>query len=330
MIITRTPYRVSFFGGGTDYPSWYREHKGLVIGTSFACYCYVSCRRLPPFFSYKTRAVYSQMESVSNNQEIQHPAIRGCLQHLNIEEGLEIHHDGDLPARSGLGSSSAFTVGFLQALHGMRHEMPTKRQLADEAIHVEQKVLKENVGIQDQILAAHGGFQAIEIGPEDQYQLRPILLPENYRQEFQNHLLLGFTGLTRIASQIAEAQVKKIEKGESQMSEVFSIAKEALTFFQNKTDFDNLGKLLHDSWLLKRSLSADISNSFIDEIYETAIRAGAIGGKILGAGGGGFILFLAPPSRHEKIKQALSEIKVWVPFRFENEGAQVIFHNDHY
>ena len=330
MIITRTPFRLSFFGGGTDYNAWFSEHGGLVVGTTFRRYCYISCRKLPPFFDYKTRAVYSRTELVKENHEIQHPAIRGCLSHLGIQDGLEIHHDGDLPARSGLGSSSTFTVGFLLGLYAMRHEMPTKKNLADQAIKVEQDVLRENVGIQDQIFAAHGGLRAINIDRKGDYEVNSLILPPDYLQALEEHVLLGFTGQTRDATHMAGAQIEKIQRGNSCMSEIHSIAQEALQLFEAKADLPRIGKLLDASWRIKRSITTGISNDQIDDLYEAGLNAGAYGGKLLGAGGGGFIMFLAPPCNHQRIKDALPGVKVWVPFKMDQSGAQVIMHTDAY
>lgn len=330
MIITRTPFRLSFFGGGTDYPAWYVPNGGLVIGSTFARYCYISCRLLPPFFTHKTRVVYSLIENVKEHGDIQHPAVRACLQYLKFENGLEIHHDGDLPAHSGLGSSSSFTVGLLLALQGLRHKMVTKRDLADQAIKVEQGILEENVGIQDQILAAHGGLNVIEMGPGQDYRVSPLVLPLDYRKELQSHVLLGFTGLTRFSSTVAKEQIQTISSGQSRMGEMTGIAREALSLFQTRGDFEKIGSLLDQCWALKRGNGKNVSNPQIDELYEVAKREGAYGGKLLGAGGGGFIMFFAPPERHERIRRALSQLKVWVPFQFETEGAQVIFHTDSY
>lgn len=328
MIITRTPFRISFFGGGTDYQPWFSQHGGLVVGTTFQRFCYISCRLLPPFFEYKTRILYSRTETVNRNNQIQHPAIRGCLQFLGIEDGLEIHHDGDLPARSGLGSSSAFTVGFLLALHVQQHRMLTKRDLANKAIKVEQDVLKENVGIQDQILTSHGGMLAIQIDRSGSYETTPIVLSPDYRHAFEEHILLGFTGFTRDATKLSGIQMEGIREGKVDMSEIHSIAQEGWNFLMKQADFTELGKLLDDSWSLKRGLVSGITNSFVDELYKRAKKTGAYGGKLLGAGGGGFMMFLAPPSQHQRIKEALKEIKVWVPFKMNQSGAQVVFHTD--
>ncbi|MDT7041668.1 kinase [Candidatus Nitronereus thalassa] len=333
MIITRTPFRLSFFGGGTDYPAWYSRNEGLVIATTFSQYCYITCRRLQPFFDYKSRVVYSKMETVHEHKDIEHPAVRGCLEYLNMTSGLEVHHDADLPAKSGIGSSSTFTVGLLHALHGLKHEMPTKPQLADEAIEVEHSLLGESVGIQDQIMAAYGGLQLIEMGPscgEKKYRVSPFILPPEYLINLEKFILLGFTGLTRFASEIAGEQIQKMEAGEVNLEELFSITKEALSLLQNNADLEKLGRLLHQSWLLKRSLTNKVSNHLIDSLYKTGLKAGAFGGKLLGAGGGGFMMFFAPPERHNRIKEALPQIRVWVPFRMETQGAQVVFHNEDY
>ena len=328
MIITRTPFRVSFFGGGTDYQAWYSQHGGLVIGTTFERYCYISCRRLPPFFDYKTRLVYSRTEHINHIEEIQHPAIRGCLQFLQIHDGLEIHHDGDLPAGSGIGSSSAFTVGFLLSLHTFRHESLTKHELADQAIKVEQDVLREHVGIQDQTLAAYGGLQAICIEQDGRYEVVPLILPIDYMQALEQHVLLGFTGISRHASDLAAAQIERIQSGNSAMNEVHSLAKEALELFHQKADFAKIGSLLNTNWQIKRSLADGMSNEKIDQIYEAGRKAGAYGGKLLGAGGGGFMMFLAPPECHQRIKDALPNLKVWVPFKLDRSGAQVMLHTE--
>ena len=333
MIITRTPFRLSFFGGGTDYPAWYSRNEGLVIATSFSQYCYITCRRLQPFFDYKSRVVYSKMETVHAHKDIEHPAVRGCLEYLNMTSGLEVHHDADLPAKSGIGSSSTFTVGLLHALHGLNHKMPTKPQLAEEAIEVEHDLLAENVGIQDQIMAAYGGLRLIEMGPafgEKKYRVTPLILHPEYLANLEKYILLGFTGLTRFATEIAEEQIQKMEKGEANLGELFSITKEALSLLQNNEDFEKIGRLLNQTWLIKRSLANKVSNHLIDSMYKTGLRAGAFGGKLLGAGGGGFIMFFAPPERHNRIKEALPQVRVWVPFKMETQGAQVVFHNDDY
>lgn len=331
MIITRTPFRLSFFGGGTDYNSWFEEHGGVIVGCAFKQYCYISLRRLPPFFEHKTRIVYSLIERVMQNPDIQHPSVRGCLQLLNVTEGLEVHHDGDLPARSGIGSSSSFTAGMLLALHAFRNEMVTKRTIAEEAIRVEQEILKENVGIQDQILATYGGLQVIEMGPGNNWKVSPLILPKDYLKNFENHIMLGFTGFTRTASDLAKGQIENIKKGKStsQLSEISAIAREGLSVFSKNQDPKEIGRLLDKSWQLKRSLRSDVSSEKIDSIYETAINAGAYGGRLMGAGGGGFMVFVAPPEKHSFIKYKLNgAMKVWVPFEMDNDGAQILLYRD--
>lgn len=330
MIITRTPYRLSFFGGGTDYNSWFEKNNGLVIGSSFQKYCWISIRKLPPFFSHNTRFSYSQTEEVLSNLDLKHPGARSCLSYLDLNDGLEIHHDGDLPARSGIGSSSSFTAGFLLALHAHRNQIISKRKLAEEAIFVEQKIEKQNVGIQDQIFASYGGMQIITMGPDKDFSVSPLVLPPEYKKDFSAHIMLGFSGFSRFASNSAKKQIEQIQSGkvDNQFNEIYSIAKEALSLFTKNSDFSEYGKLFDASWKLKRSITDSISNNQIDEIYEIAMRNGAYGGRLIGAGEGGFLMFFAPPEKHQKIKEALSQIKVWVPFEADNDGAKIILHHE--
>lgn len=331
MILTKTPFRVSFFGGGTDYNPWFEKHGGLVVSSAFSKYCYISVRKLPPFFEHKTRIVYSKSEEVNEVKDIVHPGVRSCLQHMNISDGIEVHHDGDLPARSGIGSSSSFTVGFLKALYAYQNKMVSKKKLAEEAIHVEQNVEKQNVGIQDQILASYGGLQVIKMGPTNKFEVSPLILPESYKKNFESHIMLAFSGITRFASESASGKLKKMKEGsiDSKMFEIYDIAKEGLSFFQEKADIEHFGKLFDKTWQIKRTLSDDMTNEYIDNIYAVAKKAGAYGGRLLGAGGGGFIMLLAPPEKHEAIKEALSgAVKVWVPFTFDNEGSRIIYYED--
>jgi len=330
MVITRTPYRLSFFGGGTDYRPWFENHKSMIIASAMSHYCYISARHLPPFFEHKTRAVYSKIESVKSNDEISHLSIKHCLEYMKISEGLEIHHDGDLPARSGIGSSSSFTVGFLHALHALRFQMATKQELADGAIKVEQELVRETVGIQDQIMAAYGGMQIIEMGPGPHYTVTPFILPPDYLKHLEDHVLLAFTGLSRTASDIAKAKTQNIIEGTSKKSleDISALANEALVLFRNRADMDKIGELLDHSWTAKKQMASSVSSSDIDDLYLTARKAGAYGGKLLGAGGGGFIMFLAPPEKHQRIKEALPQLPVWVPFQIDKGGSQVIFHSN--
>ncbi|MDE2222197.1 MAG: kinase [Candidatus Omnitrophica bacterium] len=323
MIISRTPFRVSFFGGGTDYNGWFQDHNGAVLATTIDKYCYITCRYLPPFFEHKSRIIYSVMEHVKESiDEINHPSVRECLRFLRINEGVEIHHDGDLPARTGLGSSSAFTVGLLNSLYALKGQMVSKERLAKEAIHVEQSMIKENVGCQDQMQAAHGGFNLIEFGGSNHLRVVPMTLPAEKMERLQDHLMLFFSGFSRNASTIAKAQIDNIPQKKVELSRMHEMVHEAVEVL-NGNDLLKFGRLLDESWKLKRTLSDKISSPYIDELYATAFKNGAIGGKLLGAGGGGFVLFFAEPSRQPKIRQALKNL-LEVPFKFENLGTQVI------
>ena len=330
MIITRTPYRLSLFGGGTDYRPWFEKNEGLIIATAIAKYCYITIRELPPFFEHKTRAVYSKIESVNNVEDIVHPSIRNCLKFLNMQDkGLEIHHDGDMPARSGIGSSSTFTVGLLNAIHALCSEMKSPRKLAQEAIHVEQDWIGENVGIQDQIMAAYGGIKILKMGPGPDYSVSPLVLSAEYKKALEEHVLLGFNGISRFSDGYAKAQINNIENGssESNLREMQAIAHEALELFQKQANLDQIGLLADKAWQLKRGLAEGLSSTEMDDIYEIAKKNGAFGGKQSGAGGGGFFWLIAPPYCHDKIKKALKNVKVWVPYSIDNAGSQVIFHN---
>jgi D-glycero-alpha-D-manno-heptose-7-phosphate kinase len=330
MIITRTPYRLSFFGGGTDYNPWFEENEGIVLAVGLAHYCYLTVRYLPPFFEHHSRIVYGKEEYVMNNNDIRHPSVRGCLEYLKISDGVEIHYDGDLPARSGLGSSSSFTVGLLHALYALKQQMKSPRQLAEEAIDVEQNCLKESVGIQDQIMAAHGGFRIIEMGPDFKWNVKNMLLPTEYLKSLEDNVLLGFSGISRMAEKHAKNKIDNIKKGKTskELQTISALAQEALQAFQNQAGFDEIGRLLDQSWQFKQRLAEGVSADWMDDLYQTALRNGAYGGKLMGAGGGGFFFFLAPPEKHEQIRDALSQIKVWVPFKIDHNGSQVIFYNE--
>lgn len=326
MIISRTPFRISFFGGGTDYPAWYRENGGAVLATTIDKYCYISCRYLPPFFEHKHHIVYSQAELVQNIDEIRHPSARETLRFMGISEGVEVHHDGDLPARTGMGSSSSFTVGLLHAFYALKGVMPSKMQLAKDAIHIEQDLIKENVGSQDQTIASFGGLNHIEFNGEHNIEVRPIIIKPQKLELLQNHLMLFFTGFSRTASQIAEEQIKKTPHKKQELTEMYHMVDEAVNILNGDNNLLEFGKLLHETWQLKRNLTNKISPPHIDYFYETAIRAGAEGGKLLGAGGGGFILFFVRPELQPKVKESLHGL-LHVPFRFENLGSQIIFYN---
>ena len=328
--MSRTPFRVSFFGGGTDYPAWYREQGGAVLATSINKYCYITARYLPPFFDHKYRIRYTKREEVQNISEIEHPSARECLAFLNFDHsfdrGVEILHNADLPARIGLGSSSAFTVGLLNALYALKGKVTTKRQLALEAIYVEQDRIKENVGSQDQTIAAFGGFNKIEFGGVQHIEVKPITLNAEKIQLFQEHLMLFFTGFVRTASEIAGEQIKKTPDKGNELHRMFEMVDEAISILNgDSSDITDFGRLLHETWMIKRSLTNKITTPFIDEIYETAIKAGALGGKLLGAGGGGCILFFVEPELQPKVKEKLKNL-LYVPFKFENLGSQIIYY----
>jgi len=324
MIISRTPYRISFFGGGTDFPAWFRKHGGAVLAATIDKYCYLTCRHLPPFFEHRIRLVYSRIESCHSLDEIAHPSVREVLRYLKFDRGVEIHHDGDLPARSGMGTSSSFTVGLLHALYALKGFMPSKHQLAEESIHIEQEVLKETVGSQDQVSAAYGGFNHISFLPNGTFSVRPITLTQERLKELNSHLMLFYTGIKRTSADIAESYVNDIEARRRQLRIMKDLIEESISILNNGDDLCGFGELLHEAWQAKRSLSATVSNSFVDQIYESAISAGAIGGKLTGAGGGGFMLLFALPSRQKEIREKLNTL-IHVPFKIEFSGSQIIF-----
>lgn len=326
MIITRTPFRVSFFGGGTDYPTWYREHGGAVLATTIDKYCYISCRHLPPFFEHKYRIVYSRIENQVRVSDIEHPAVRAILTEMPSERGLEIHHDGDLPARSGLGSSSSFTVGLIQARKALDGQHIAKEQLAAAAIHMEQDVIKEHVGSQDQICAACGGFNNIEFLPDGRFVVRPLIVPAARLQELNSHCMLFFTGLSRFASEIAKSKIDNFDKKKADLHRMREMVTEATLLLQNpNSPITEIGKLLAEGWERKRTLSDRVSTPLVDELHSRAMKRGAVGGKLLGAGGGGFMLIFAEPDAQPGIREALSSC-VHVPIQFESEGSKVVLY----
>ena len=327
MIICRTPFRISFFGGGTDYPVWYQEHGGVVLSTTINRYCYISCRYLPPFFDAKFVIRYSHREEVNAISEIKHPSVRECLVFMNIERGVEVVHTSDIPARSGIGSSSAFTVCLLNALYALKGEIATKRRLAREAIQIEQDIIKENVGSQDQVACAFGGLNKIEFGGDREFYVYPITINKEKLEVLQNHLMLFFTGFTRNASDVAGEQIKNTKSKKTELKSILEMVEEAINILNgNSNRIMDFGGLLHESWLLKRCLTSLITTSCIDEIYNTARQAGAVGGKLLGAGGGGFMLLFVPPEKQQQVKDKLKDI-LFVPFWFDNLGSQVVFYS---
>ncbi len=324
MVITSTPLRVSFFGGGTDYPVWFRQHGGSVLSTTIDKCCYITCRHLPPFFEYHSRISYSKVENVVRNGDITHPSVRACLQFMGIDEGMEIHHVADLPARTGLGTSSAFTVGLLLALYALKNQMRDKHALAADAIHVEQELLQEAVGAQDQVSAAYGGFNRINFHMDGSIEAKRILTSQSRLGELEQHLALYFTGFSRIASEIAQEQLRVTPQKKKELDMMLQLVDEAETMVTNPSrSLDEFGRLLHESWKIKRTLTQKITNSSIDEIYEAGLSAGALGGYLLGAGGGGFMLFFVPPERREALRMRLKKL-LCVPFSFSNRGSQVV------
>src|SRR5262245_40428028 len=324
MIISRTPFRISFFGGGTDYPDWFREHGGAVLSTTIDKYCYISVRTLPPFFDHKFRLVYSIIENVRAIDEIAHPAARAVLQWLNVTDGVEIHHDGDLPARSGLGASSAFTVGLLKAMHALAGRTIANDAIAAEAIHVEQDLLREPVGVQDQIATAFGGFNHITFHTDGRYDVKPIALPHERLDTLGRHLLLLYTGISRTAD-VAQTIVDNLSHRTAELRALQQMVGHAMSLICWSADLAELGALLHESWQVKRALSDRVTSGTIDEIYEAARRAGAIGGKMLGAGGGGFMLLFVRPDDRARVCAALPAL-VPVPFRFDTGGCQIVLY----
>lgn len=324
MIISRTPFRVSLFGGGTDYPAWFREHGGAVLGFAIDKYCYISLRRLPPFFTHRHRVVYSKIETVTELSEIQHPSVRACLSELNVQYGAEIHHDGDLPARSGLGSSSSFTVGLLNALHALNGRMTTKNFLAREAIRIEQEVIGENVGSQDQVWAAYGGMNHIHFLADGSFDVRPLVIRPDRQKKLMGSLMLFFTGLSRFASEVAAKQIDNIKSKRVQLSDVAAMTDQAMAVLSSESrDLRDIGQLLHESWLIKRGLSDAVSNSEIDQIYQAALEAGAVGGKLLGAGGGGFMLFYVEPEHQQAVRERLKPL-IQVKFDVDRDGSKIV------
>ncbi len=324
MIITSTPLRISFFGGGTDYPIWYRQYGGSVLSTTIDKSCFITCRWLPPFFEYHSRISYTKVENVGQNNVIQHPSVRACLQFLGIDDGIEIHHIADLPARSGLGTSSAFTVGLLLGLYALKNQMRDKRALAAEAIHVEQELLREAVGAQDQVSAAYGGFNRINFDTDGSIEVMRMLASPNRLAELEQNLALYFTGFSRFASEIAQEQLNMTPHKKQELDTMLQLVDEAEAIIASPDrPLNEFGRLLHESWKIKRTLTQRISTASIDEIYEAGLSAGALGGKLLGAGGGGFMLFFVPPERREALRTRLKKL-LCVPFAFSNRGSHVV------
>jgi D-glycero-alpha-D-manno-heptose-7-phosphate kinase len=324
MIISKTPFRISFFGGGTDFPLWYEEHGGAVLSTSIDKYCYLSCRDLPPFFDNKYRVVYSDIELTQSVSEIKHPVVRACLDYLDFDDrGVEVIHYADLPARTGIGSSSSFTVGLLNALHALNGTHLSKDDLGKAAIFVEQNLLRESVGSQDQMAAAYGGLNEIRFSANS-ISVSPLEISKNRRLELERSLILLYTGVSRFSSEIAQTHIQNIPNKEAELRLMTQMVDEAKKILSSSLPISEFGKLLHEAWTIKSRLSQKVSTNLVNEIYKVALDLGADGGKLLGAGGGGFFLLSARPELHLKILSALSGY-LHVPFRFESEGTSLIF-----
>ena len=326
MIISRTPFRISFFGGGTDYPAWYLQNGGQVLSTTIDKYCYLTLRYLPPFFEHKYRIVYSKMESVKKVEEIVHPIVRETLRCLKFKKGLEIHHDGDLPARSGMGSSSSFAVGLLNAINALQGRMSSKMDLATQAMHIERDLVGDTVGSQDQTAAAFGGLNRIVFHRSGQIEVQPITIHSDRLLELNENLMLFYTGIMRTASGVAKNYVEDIDQKEQHINRMHEMVDEGVQILTGNNCLCSFGDLLHQAWLSKKSISKDISNPVVDDIYERARRAGALGGKLTGAGGGGFFLMYVPKTAQSSVREALKELLL-IPFRFDINGSQIIFYD---
>ena len=325
MIITKTPFRISFFGGGTDVPSFFNEYGGAVISTTFDKYCYLVVRHLPPFMPYYSELVYSKMERVNSIDEIQHPAIREAMRMLDIHE-IRLSYEGDLPARTGLGTSSTFAVGMLNAFYTLKGKQVDKRKLAQDAIYLERELCKESGGWQDQIAAAFGGLNRIDFANND-FNVTPIVIQPERKALLNRSLLLFYTGISRYSAEVQKDTLSRQHDKIAQFKEMLQLVDEAQAILENKhSDLNEFGRLLDHTWRLKRNTGGKISNSFIDDIYEKGLKSGAIGGKLLGAGGGGFLLFYVEPDKRQKVLNALDNL-MNVPFTFEDQGTTIAYNN---
>lgn len=325
MIITKTPFRMSFFGGGTDMEKFFREHGGAVLSTSFDKYCYVNVRHLPRFFDYSTELSYSNTERVTNVDEIKHPAIRNAMKMLDMHE-IRLTYEADLPARSGLGTSSSFAVGMLNAFYALKGKYADKKKLADEAIYLERVLCQEAGGWQDQIAASYGGFNRINFGP-DGYEVLPLIISPERKKQLNNNLLMFFTGFTRFSSEMQKANNVSAADKTAQLKEMLSLVDEAEQVLVNKDrDLNDFGRLLDQTWRLKKQIGSKISTNSIDAFYENGMAAGALGGKLLGAGGGGFLLFYVQPEKQAAVCEAMKDL-MYIPFEFENGGTRVIHYS---
>lgn len=329
MIITKTPFRMSFFGGGTDMEDFFRVHGGAVLSTTFDKYCYVNVRHLPPFFDYRTELSYSKTERVTSIESIQHPAIRNAMKMLNMHD-IRLTYEADLPARSGLGTSSSFAVGMLSAFYALKGKYADKKKLADEAIYLERVLCGEAGGWQDQIAASYGGFNRINFNKDGTYDVLPIIISPERKKQLDHNLMMFFTGFTRFSSDVQKANAASPETKEAkekrllEMLDLVDDAEDVLT--NKKRDLDEFGRLLDHTWKLKRQTGSAVSTSNIDALYQRGIEAGALGGKLLGAGGGGFLVFYVQPEKREALKTAMHDL-LYVPFHFEDGGSRVLYYS---
>lgn len=324
MIITKTPFRMSFFGGGTDMESFFKENGGSVLSTTFDKYCYVNVRHLPRFFEYSTELSYSKTERVTNIDDIEHPAIRNAMKMLDMHE-IRLTYEADLPARSGLGTSSSFAVGMLNAFYALKGKYASKKQLADEAIYLERVLCNEAGGWQDQIAASFGGFNRIDFNA-DGYTVHPVIVSPQRKQQLNNNLMMFFTGFTRFSSEIQKANKLDDESKTKQLKQMLTLVDEAESILTDQSkDLDDFGRLLDVTWKLKRQTGKSVSTSNIDNLYDKGISAGALGGKLLGAGGGGFLVFYVTPEKQAAVKEAMEDL-LYIPFKFEDSGTQVIYY----
>jgi len=323
MVISKTPYRISFFGGGTDYPSWFNKNEGHVISASIDKFLYISCRHLPPFFDHKIRLVYSKIEEGNKVSDLKHKSAKAVLKYLNINKDIEIHYDGDLPARSGIGSSSAFTIGLLNALYSYKNKQISKKNLATKGIFIEQKIIKENVGSQDQIATSFGGLNYIKFKKNSSFNVNKIKFNDNVKKKLFKNILLFHTGIFRTADDISKDYINKLNLKSKYMYSIYDIVNEAKKNLESG-NIDDFGKLLNETWMMKKQISKLITNNYINEIYNQAIELGAFGGKLLGAGGGGFMMFYMPQKKQKLLINKFSKL-LHVPISFENNGSSIVY-----
>ena len=325
MIITKTPFRMSFFGGGTDMESFFMENGWAVLSTTFDKYCYVNVRHLPRFFDYSTELSYAKIERVTDVNDIQHPAIREAMKMLDMHE-IRLTYEANLPARSGLGTSSSFAVGMINAFYALKGKYADKKKLADAAIYLERELCKEAGGWQDQIAASYGGFNRINFN-SDGYEVLPLIINPERKRQLNNNLMMFFTGFTRFSSDVQKANASNKADKVNQLKEMLALVDEAEKVLVDKqSDLDEFGRLLDHTWRIKRKTGNTVSTNSIDELYDKGLKAGALGGKLLGAGGGGFLVFYVEPDKQEKVKKAMEDL-LYIPFEFEDGGTRVIHYS---